>query len=63
MGVSKPLDARTLRAIVCSQKRRMLADAHRWPNQDWVRMDSFLERLLKQAERIERKAKKKGGEG
>jgi hypothetical protein len=62
MSKAKSLCPRTLRAAVRSQKRRMLANAHFWGNDDWVHMDSFLARLLKQAERIERKAKASKGE-
>lgn len=61
--MNKPqLDPATLLYVVRSQRARMRRNAHHWDNQDWVHMESFLERLLKKAHALspKRPATKKG---
>jgi hypothetical protein len=54
---TKPLDARTLRAVVAAQRRRMGRNERYWDHGDWNHMTAFLQRLVDQADTIERKAK------
>lgn len=50
---SKPLDARTLRAVVRSERARMRRNARYWPNDEWLYAEAMLKRMLDKAGRCE----------
>ncbi len=57
--MKRELDAGTVRSVVKTQRAWMRRNAHYWPNDEWRFMESFLDRLTKRAERIERKRARK----
>jgi hypothetical protein len=50
---ARKLDPYTLRSVVRAQRRRMRLNVRYWRNDEWLLMESFLDRLLAKARIVE----------